>query len=889
MATASWRSAAGGVAVFLSVMSLGVSALAQAPDAAPAGHKFDWYHWADVRAVPYMFGMAALADGNPSNTTGFADGPEIGGTLEFNFPKPVTVTALRLVQRGLLATGFELRADTAGKRTYDTVVTVRKDDKAIGGQWIAFPVNREVTGLRLAAVSGSPGYRKPYPIYSEIEIYTKASIAGPARPVEKAGCELTAGKVAPMPIMLIRNIKWTPCIDIWHTGLLANGSNLPENVETFPGYQQLINQLRDIDADGVRFFLESTAWGPKPWKTAYPPGSEKEPLKALIDALHKRGYITSIFLHAWMPPIQRAGKQAKDQYRRWDYPYEQSDLVLSKGLGDIYTERYPCIISEDDFKQKWTGIMREVVERGIDGVYLMPDEYYFKGHNLFTVNCPACQRDFKARYGYDSLPKPDTNVTPNSLTTFGPDPRTPMDTEQYRKWKLFEYERIGELFDGVAGELKKVNTNLALICSANPASPYFSNMAMEHGIAFDIIGRGTNINAVQLYASVPMDVGEYTALARRMRAAFPNAVLDASIQGLAIYETPADFTIKFIGYLLPQIMNGATRAHAYRLNYLQYDNWWVKVQKGIRMMRLLEQWDLANSATPADTCLLLSRASEDWWQVKAHSLLGKTPGDSKRNFLMYSDENAGGAPTSTEDATERSLNYERVRGMMSTKCMESLLIENGIQYDARWIERAETMTDLKKYKLLVLPFGYAMSQAAFDRIREAVEAGSKLLIYDQLAPVNEYGVAYPQPLLKSLLGRTNVVYEKTSLGNEGMSLPVRQANRKLLYTLLDNGYYFSANDAKVEYLVRKTAKGLLLYLANWERERTAAPVIGVPLPAGLYATTICSSLQEDLSEGLFGGKLEASEQDLAKFGVTLAPGEVKLVRIVPAPVKPKAP
>jgi len=880
-------------AVLLAMLSIAaIAQQAPAPTPAPAGQKLDWFHWADVRAVPYMFNLDNLTDGNLSSGAGFASGPEIGGTIEFNFPKPVTVTTLRLVQGGLMATVFELRADTAGKRTFDTVITVRKDDKAIGGQWIAFPVNRAVTGLRLAAVTGSTGYRQSYPQYNEIEIYTKEAVVVPARPVEKAGGELTAGKVAPMPIMLVRNIKWTPCIDMWHVGFGNDVKNLPDNIETYPGYQQLINQLRDLDADGVRFFLESAAWGVKPWKTAYPPGNDTEPLKKVIDALHKRGYITSIFLHAWMPPIQREGKQAPDQFKRWDYPYEQSDLVLSKDLHDtkgnpIYTERYPCIISDDDFKTKWTGIMREVAERGIDGVYLMPDEYYYKGHNLFTVNCPACERDFKARYGYDSLPKPDTNVTPNSTIAVGPDPRTPMDTEQYRKWKLFEYERIGELFDGVAAELKKTNPDLALICSANPAAPYYSNVGMEMGIAFDVIGRGKNINAVQLYASVPIGgVGDYTALARRMRGAFPNATLDASIQGLAIYGSPADYPLTFYGYLLPQIMNGATRAHAYRLNYLQSDNWWAKVQKGVRMMRLLEQWDLANSATPADACLLMSRASEDWWQVKAHSLLGKTPGDAKRNFLMYSDENMPGAVTTSADATERTLNYERVRGQMANKCMESLLIENGIQYDVHYIEREETLTDLKKYKVLILPFSYSMSQAAFERVREAVDAGSTLLIYDQLAPTNEYGTAYPQPLLQSLLGRKNVIYVKTNLGGEGMSLPVRAENRQLLYALLNNGYYFNANDAKVEYLLRKTKNGsLILYLANWERTKQAVPVIGVPLPAGEYQTTICSSNQEDLTEGLFGGKPTATDKDLAKFSVTLAPGELKLVRIVAAPRK----
>jgi len=878
------------VAVLVMLALAGMAQQAPPAAPAPAGTRLDWLHWADVRTAPYMFGIPTLADGNPSTGTGFLNGPEVGGTIEFNFPAAVQVTALRVIQNGLLASTFELRADTAGKRTFDTVITTRKDAKAIGGQWITFPINRAVTGLRLAAISGAPGYREPYPNYREIEIYTQAPIAVQPPAAEQAGSALTAGAAQPMPIMLKRNIKFTPCIDIWNLGLNNDGSNMPDNIETYPPFTELINQLRDIDADGVRFFFESAAWAGKPWVTNYPPGAKKEVLKPVIDALHKRGYTTTMFLHAWMPPIQQEGKQAPDSFKRWDYPYEQSDLVLSKNLRDdkgnpIYTQRYPCIISDDDFKNKWTGILKETVDRGIDDVFVMPDEYYFKGHNLFTVNCPSCQKAFKAEFGYDNLPKPNAGVNPVSTTDFAPDPRTPIDTEQYRKWKLFEYEGIARLFDSVAAELKKSNPNLITTCSANPASPFFTNLTLEMGIAFDVIGRGKNINAVQLYGSVPMDVGRDTALARRMRGAFPNAILDSSIQALAFDNDIFNFPIEFYGYLLPHIMNGATRVHAYRLNYLQDNGAWPRVRKGIEMMRLLEQWNIADSATPADTCLLMSRASEDWWQVKAHSLLGNTPGDSKRNFLLYSDEHDAGA-TTTADATERALNYERIRGQSANKCMESLLIENGIQYDLHYTEREETLGDLAMYKVLILPFSYSMSQAAFESIRKAVDAGSILVIYDQLAPTNEYGTAYPQPLLQSLLDRKNVVYVKNNLAAEGMSLPFRQENRKLLYTLLNDGYYFNANNAKVEYLIRKLKDGsLILYLANWEREQTATPVVGVPLPAGQYVTTICSSKQEDLNTGLLGGQPAASEQTLAKFSVPLAPGEVQLIRIQPAPKK----
>ena len=877
------------------VMATAYGAEVEAEEQEPTGYRLDWYRWATVQTSPYMRNLPSLCDGDTGTSGQHSKGPEIGGTIELAFPEPVEVTELRLMQTWMLADSFELKADLAGEGRYDTLIKKVEHEEPVKEKWITIPVGREVRGLKLSALSGKAGYRAPYPMYKEIEIYTAKEIRLPKDKLEKCRRMLTEGDGVARPALTKRRVEWTPCIDVWMAGLDYEGKRLPENLEEYKGFQSLLGKLRDLDATGVRIFLEGNCCrNQMPWKSKLCPDIGKDLLKALIDALHQHGYNSYIFLHAWISPFQREGKMAAMPWRRWDYPYEQSDLVLSKGLDEHYKERYPCVICENDFRDKWLGIMKEVVALGIDGVYVMPDEYYFKGHNLAVVKCPACEREFEKRYGYDGLPKPVSAI--GSVYTgkgqrnvdMGEDEQklSDEDVERFRKWELFEYEKLGELFDGIAGALKKVRPELELISCANPASPLYSNHRMEHGIALDVIGRGKNFTGVQCYASVPLDLGKYAALARRMEGSHPHARRVGSIQTLEFKDGPADFPIKFHGYLLPFVMTGSTRVEAYRLNYMESNGWWPHVKKGVRMMRVLEDWGIRESRTPAETCVLMSRASEDWWQVKAQCLMADPGADPARSFLLFGEESL--LRTASLDERNRELSYECFRGMYAGKCIEGLLIENGVQYDLRYTDRPETLKELDRYKLLILPFSYSMPRTTSEAIRAAVESGTKLLVYDQLAPTDEYGVEYDAPLLQCLLARENVTYVETNLARQGMDRGVRTENRERILELLsDSGYAFNPNGAKVEYLLREVdPQNLILYLANWERSRSARPVIGVPVPDGKYRLTVCSSRADGLRAGLIKGLLRrgavVSEKVLAGFGVTLAAGEVKLVRIRPA-------
>lgn len=823
----------------------------------------DWLNCADVKSLPYMSDgeLRALCDHNIQTGARGAQGPETGSTLEFSFPAPVMVTQIRIVQQD--ADVLELTGDPDGKGAFPTRLAKLelKNKEAQARQWLTIPVNKTLYGFKLVATDGQPGYRSGYPVYYEIEIYSSTNITVAGFKPEAGKFALARGPELPLPKLDRKEIAFTPCVDFWMTGLGA-GDKVPENYPASPGFQALLKQLREIDATGVRCFPESIACNNKvAWKSKLCPNYGTEALKALIDALHQNNLKCDFFSHAWLSPIQKEGQQAEMPYCRWDYPYEQSDFIFSKGLEKYYKVKYPCIISENDFHDKWLGIMKEVTERGMDGIYVLPDEYYYKGHYLPKTDCPACRAAFEKRYGFKTMPKKVE------------------DTEQYRKWKTFEYEKLAEVFNDVAGELNKQKPGMMLLYSATLDTS--CNTYMEHGKALDIMGAQTNFTGVMIYGGDP----------KHAAGAFPGKMMFGSIQTLGT-EGAVTFPIVFYDYLLNLLMNGCTGINFYRLNYVE--PYWDVVVKASKMMRLLETWDLVKSKSAAETCVLMSRASEDWWQVTADCQILDYINSKDSNLLFMDPKDLATVWSKNRQAFKqddrvRHYQYERFRGMYSSQYIENILKVNGLQYDIRYSERPETLAALNQYKLIILPFSYSMSTNTFAALNKAVAAGTKVLIYDQLAPTDQFGNKYAKPLLEPMLSATNVTLVKTDLMKEWSSRTARSENLARITNLLASAASFNPNDCNVQYLERKVADdNLILYLGNLERDKPANAVVGLALPAGNYSLTVCSSLEGTknsiaLNQALVNGKPAVTADQLKSLSVNLAPGEVQLIHVQKAP------
>jgi len=834
----------------------------------PSGYKLDWYRWAEVSASPYMTHVYNLCDGNLSTSSSYEGGPEVGGTLCFFFPKSIQVTVFRFVQSRTGARDFRLNGDADGDGKFETEIITVKNQDVISGTWIDVPVNRKLYGIEFIAINGNAGYRNAFPQFREVEIYTATPVKLAIQKKILPGNRMEYGFPVKPPPMQVRNIENIICTDYWHAGLRQDGSNLPDDLTVFKPFRTLIENLKLVDATGVRIFSETSCCDNRiPWPTDLGPHTEKNILKTYVDALHKEGFKVYFFTHSWITPFQKPDKMAPMPWRRWDYPYEQSDRFVDRDdVKQYYTEKYPCVISDNDFHDKWLRLLSEAVAQGVDGLYIMPDEYYFKGHNLPKTNCPSCAVAFKNMFGYDSLPE------------------KPQDNEKYRKWELFEYEKLSSLFSDVASRLKKIKPNLTIFSNGNEAAVQIFNTRMEHGIATDILGKDPGVNAGTVYGSTTLDTGGYVSLCRRFAAAFGKNRLEAAIQWLNISYNETHEPIKMYGYILPCVMEGVRYISNYRINYmLDWKEWRPTVIAGFQRVRLLEQWGVGKSYTPASVCIILSRASEDWWEVKMEDLLGGAASDSKGSAILYLDrvQEIDSILKSDVDTRNRELNYERFRGMVSGKCIEGLLIEKGIPYDIRFAERPETLIDLSKYKLLILPFAYSLSEDVFDAIQKAVQSGTNILIIDQLAPTDQYGNPYPeQPLLKKLLDNKNVAYEPVNLARQGMRVSVRKRLLSRIEKMTgETGIRFEP-DGRVEFLIRNVDDGsVILYLANHEY-KPANPILGLDLPKGKYTITMCGGDSFVLKQGLMNGIYEPDSELFKNFTLQLAPREVLLIHLV---------
>jgi hypothetical protein len=165
-----------------------------------------------------------------------------------------------------------------------------------------------------------------------------------------------------------------------------------------------------------------------------------------------------------------------------------------------------------------------------------------------------------------------------------------------------------------------------------------------------------------------------------------------------------------------------------------------------------------------------------------------------------------------------------------------------------------------------------------------VKSGTRLVVFNQIAPTDEYGVEYPEPLLKGLLDNPNVTFVSTNLASEGMRKSVHKEYRKLFYRLLGDNYYFNNNGKRVEYLVRQVGEDYILYLANWDKV-DASCVLGIPVSSGTYKVQIYSSLSEEMREGMLKGFIRSRStlggNEFKRLGLDIAAGEVLLMRITP--------
>jgi hypothetical protein len=824
--------------------------------------KLNLYEYCDIKTSPMMNTIRELADGNLHTYARFQGGPEIAGNIEFIFPEKIEIAKIRFMQSKTIgAREYLIKGDSNGDGLYDVKIIHAKNKNIIGEKWIEHKIGKKLKGIKFEAVSGNSGYRSVYPFLSEFEIYSPNRIKKKKRK-ETVAHLLTLGKQLPVPQKYLetkdkKRLDLIVCSDLFMAGIAWNGKGRVGNFSEYKPFKNFAQKIKELGATSVRLFPEVSCCRDKMfWKSKYCNDIGKDLLSPFVKALHKEGIKVYAFLHSWITPLQ---ERSDKKFNRYAYPNEQSDRNPNPKL----TYKYPCIISDNDFRDKWLGILKEFAAAGMDGVYINPDEYYYRGHSLSRTRCPNCQRNFKEMFGYDSLPK------------------SPGNNEKYRKWKLYEYTQLARLFEYWRKELKKQNPELKLINLAHNAFYLRYNQRLYNGICFDIMGK--NVKCEKTGSSTDnigfWQTGWASATTKRYSAAAGGEKYTTA--GHTLYgtskETSEFFPLKFMAPFTASIMNGVDTVSVYRYSYIYRNGWGNIVRRAFHIADALNKWGIFQSHTPSETCMLFSRAGEDWWQVKINALLEEKDLGIQKSIIADRPDLIENFKRGT---AKRELQIERFRGMASNKCIESLLLEKGLPYDFKFID--QPMKDLSKYKLLIIPFGYAISEKAFASIKKAVAAGTKLIIFDMLGEVNEYGIKYRKPLLSQLLGNKNVLYINEALSLNGMMKSSKEKYWKTILKMLGNNpYYFNPNGALVEYIPRELSpKSKILMLANWERKKKVNVILGLDMPKGKYKLEICDQTYS-FFQGKIDGKNIVSEKELHIFSLDMPPGSLMILRIQP--------
>ena len=329
-------------------------------------------------------------------------------------------------------------------------------------------------------------------------------------------------------------------------------------------------------------------------------------------------------------------------------------------------------------------------------------------------------------------------------------------------------------------------------------------------------------------------------------------------------------------------MLGARTLEHYRLGYItDVSAWLPNAVECHKMVRLLNAGTSTRPASRRSPACLCPAASEDWWFLKQWANT-KNKVNSAFFYLHLADATVNtGVANELDDAT-RFLTQDRSRGYAARNALENLLTRNGIPYKAAFVDDKDNIKDLKRFKVLVMPFMYSLSQEAFAEIQAAVEAGSQLIIFEQLAPTDEIGNAYEAPLLEVVAGTQERRFHQGSrLRPRGVpSDKISSQWSKLLDgAVAPSGFQFHANGRR-SYVVTEIpgADAYLLYVGNWSKSQTARPLISLPASAGLARTTGQSG-EEGYRDRCARRQGFFSAETLKGFDIEFAPAEVKLIRL----------
>ena len=268
----------------------------------------------------------------------------------------------------------------------------------------------------------------------------------------------------------------------------------------------------------------------------------------------------------------------------------------------------------------------------------------------------------------------------------------------------------------------------------------------------------------------------------------------------------------FYGEALWSVMHGLGSMSFWRHNYVVENGNAPAVARAYSMLSDLEALGVWQARPPRHIALLTSRASLDWWQIRAWWGEHEDP-----------DWDRG---------------VEGMRGWFAEQAAFSILQRNGHAFDWFFLDRLDQLGNLGQYDVLLIPFAWSVSREAAGLVRAAAEGGTHVVLLDgKMGPTDEWGERHGSPDFEDLMhaGKATLIQDDV-LAWGGTDTFAQQVLTAIDGALAGRGLLaFDAYGSNIEASVlRKSATELFVFLLSWEKTGVTTVDLGLDLPEGRY-------------------------------------------------------
>jgi len=771
---------------------------------------------ARVVMQPPSFEPQRLFDGDIETAASFMGGVGRAPTVSFVFAKPVPVHSVNLhVGKGPKT--VRVRGDADGDGVYETVLGRARWGEVEG--WLSVPLEpTPVQAVRLQPLEGAIcGYRQAPAFAHEVQVLVASQDAGKACPGNwgsfrrygrprrgQPELELRPATVA-LPEMKKSRFRRLVCADLWMWGL--NGAYKKdaeaEGCTDNPTFRSTLEMVKRMGVEGILIDLHvSSGRNLMPWPSKVCNGTQENFLRPVIDALHAEGFEVFFELLHNITPFETV---------KWHYPQEETSRY--PGM-----KQYPSIVHGEHFKKNWLTIADEIMACGADGLGISFDEHYYKGHFMetFPKDDPA-RALYRKRFGRD-LPAHEA------------------DTLAFRQWIAMRHEGVADLFGHWTSELRKKQPGIyTSTMFMYPTAGY--SYVTENGVVLDLIGARSGISEVGSDYQGPYGI--------RLSSAVNGWRKGTMLHNGDMWPYPPLPDLHFYETALWNLMYGAGSVNYWRLNYVVNYGHAAALTRAYAMVRDLDALGLWDARPPKAVALLSSRASIDWWQIRAW-------------WGRHDDPN-----------WDRGL--EGQRSWFADQAAFNILQRNGVPFDWFFLDHPEQLRDLEQYRVLVVPFAYSIGAEAAARVKAAAAKGAKVILLDgRLGPTDEWGEPHPQPIFKDLVDAGQAVVFDDDILAWGASDALADKVVGAIDAQLGEAHPFKLHryGLKVDatLLERETGERFV-FLIN-HAKRPAVVDLEMALPDGRYE--VIARDENRWHRVSLGGKAVLDAKDLRKCRLMLA-------------------